>query len=154
MHNTTRQQYTGSCIKNLITSVIDNMREHCFKVVEGKQKLINFKEVISECCSVCSISKQNQMRTMNSQDSNAVNNFNWASTSLFFIALVCLHNNIKYMLYKYIWFCYKPIDKVTLCLLLRSTCRIIFQTYKSIWLLEFLMSLTELVQKLWLQKRV
>lgn len=56
-------------------SIIDNMRHHWFKVVERNRKLINFKEVISKY-AVGSIYKQNQTRTMNSQDSNVVNNFN------------------------------------------------------------------------------
>lgn len=66
------------------------------EVVEGKQELINLKEAIWKCSTVCSIYKQNQMHTMNSQDSNVVNNFNWASSALLFIPPVCLHYNIKY----------------------------------------------------------
>lgn len=69
-------QYNQAATYRVITSSIYNMRNHWFKVVEGKQKLINLKEVISKCRMVCSIYKQNQMRTMNSQDSNVVNNFN------------------------------------------------------------------------------
>ncbi len=141
-------QYNQAATYRVITSSIYNMRNHWFKVVEGKQKLINLKEVISKCRMVCSIYKQNQMRTMNSQDSNVVNNFNWASSSLFFIPPFCLHYNIIYMLYKYFWFCYKSPTKVTLCLLLHCTCNFhlnITSTYKLIWLLDFLLSLTELL---------
>lgn len=91
--------------------------------------------------TVCSIYKQNQMRTMNS-DSNVVNNFNWASPSLFFISRL---SPLKYMLYKYIWFCYKYPTKATLCLLLQHTCRFyldIISNIQLIWPLDFLMSLT------------
>lgn len=66
------------------------------EAVEGKQELINLKEAIWKCSTVCSIYKQNQTHTMNSHDSNVVNNFNWASSALLFIPPVCLHHNIKY----------------------------------------------------------